>query len=488
MLSAVLKEKGYSLRLVFIPEWRPEFTEETDSWGAHTDMVTEQTVELLADFDLVGLSLMSNYVIRARLLTAAFKAIPGPKPTVVWGGIHPTVLPEKSLEHADYIFRGESEDAFPEFVQNFDTPSRYDSIMNLGFRKGNQVQLNPVRPLMIELDELPFPDYSLDDDFVYSFEDKSFMKLDDELFIHHLRKGYISGIRNKTAYQTITTRGCPHNCTYCCNNTLRDLYGPHHYVRRRSNDHIIAELKQICNRFPSIDEIGFSDDSFFAAPVKILQDFTAQYKKEIGLPFFCLGSPTTITLEKMKTLTDAGLFGIQMGIQTGSVETQKLYKRKITNTKVLAAAETIGRFQAKLIPPTYDIIIDNPYESVSDYFETFRLLLQLPRPHRIQIFSLVLFPETQLYQKARSDGLLSDSLSETPMKEYHHRQKTYANVVFALFSRNLPKPLLRLLTLKPVLTFMSITPMRYIIYIVYSMFSSVKNALLRNKMKAGRNL
>ena len=321
---------------------------------------------------------------------------------------------------------------------------------------------------------LPYQDYSLQDDYVFSYRKKRFVKMDKDLLAEHLSRGYISGIRNKTAYQTITTRGCPHNCTYCCNNSLRELYKGNTYLRRRSIKHILGEFSQMRTELPFVDEIGFSDDSFFVAPEREIRAFAEKYKADIDLPFFCLGSPTTITEEKMEALTSAGLYGIQMGIQTGSTTTQKMYKRKTGNKAVLKAANVLKSFQNKMIPPTYDIIIDNPYETYENHYETFSLLLELPKPHRIQIFSLVLFPETELYKKALSDGLIDEKEETGPIKEYHHRKGSYSNLVFALFARDFPRGLLRILSSRIVLKLFTLPLSERFIEFMYSLYKSSK--------------
>jgi len=475
-LAAMLKKCRHDVRLIFIPENRPEITGLGDSWGEAEAEIIDQCAELVKDMDLVGMSLMSNYRVRAVHLTQGLKRIIGPETLFIWGGIHPTISPQECLHYSDGICLGEGEEALVELVRTLADGHDHTAVPNFWFNHGQTMVRNPVRPLIRELDTLPYPDYTLTDDHVYSFESNCFQKMDQPLLKASMSSGYISGIRQKVAYQTIATRGCPHNCTYCCNNSLRELYGGKNYLRRRSIGNIIGELQQVRSRHPFIEEIGFSDDSFFAASAAEIKEFASIYKREIGLPFFCLGSPTTITREKMEALSDAGMYGIQMGIQSGSGHTQKLYKRNISNEKILEAARILNSFNSRMIPPTFDVIIDNPYERPDDCVETFRLLLRLPRPHHIQVFSLVLFPETELYRAAIRDGFLEDSKEMGPIKEYHHRRGNYCNVVFALFARNAPRPLLHLLSWQPVVRLMSSPVPRLVIETLYRWYRVIKRA------------
>ncbi|MFC1852745.1 B12-binding domain-containing radical SAM protein [candidate division CSSED10-310 bacterium] len=476
-LASVLKRDGFVVRLLFIPESRPEFHDLGDSWGDDEAAVIHETFTMVRESDVIGLSLMSNYLMRSVRLTQGLKKQLSPRTLFVWGGIHPTIRPQESLHYADGVCRGEGELAFAELASLMADDKDYLSTANFWFNHGKQLLRNPVRPLLKDLNQLPFPDYSLDDDYIFSYAEGTYRRMDETLLAQHLAQGYISGIRHKIAYQTIATRGCPHNCTYCCNNSLRELYTSKNYLRRRSIDHIITELVTMKEHFSFIEEIGFSDDSFFAAPLKEIEDFARLYQEKINKPFFCLGSPNTITADKMKALTQAGLYGLQMGIQTGSTRTQQLYKRTVKNEKILSAAKILNSFKGSLIPPTYDIIIDNPYESVTDYQETFALLLQLPRPHRIQIFSLVLFPETELHEKAVHDGLIMEHDELAPIKEYHHRRGTFINLVFALFGHGYPRPLLVFLTYRPILFLFCLPAFDYFFEKCYLLYKKLKKRI-----------
>jgi anaerobic magnesium-protoporphyrin IX monomethyl ester cyclase len=68
----------------------------------------------------------------------------------------------------------------------------------------------------------------------------------------------------------------------------------------------------------------------------------------------------------------------------------------------------VAKFIPPLEPPKYDIIIDNPYETMEDLQETIKLLLRIPPPFQVQPFSLVFIPGTDLYSKALHDRLICD--------------------------------------------------------------------------------
>lgn len=442
ILSAVLKQHGHDVQLLFLPH-RPSETISNQQELTYTGVQLDQVTQLAQGSGLIGISVMTNYFSRAALLSTHLKkTLPSP---IIWGGIHPTIRPLECLDYADYVCVGEGEEALCDFAAQVEQGQANTPILNIYHRRDQALTSPPVRPLIQDLNSLPFPDYDLDNQWVWDTTVQQMVKLAPDNLARYLDQGHISRIKNQTAYQTIATRGCPHNCSYCCNNALRELYRGQPYLRRRSLDNIIAELKTVITKFPFIKVIGFSDDSFFADTEEGIEQFAAAYQQQINLPFFCLGSPLTITRAKVQNLLKAGLFGMQMGIQTGSTATQKLYNRKVENAKVLAAAKILNEFQQDMIPPTYDFIIDNPLERTEDLLETIKLMLQLPKPRRLQLFSLVVFPETGMYHRLLQAGTITPFGPEAYDHDYHHHEATYLNVVLSLIRNNAPSSIIAVL-------------------------------------------
>jgi radical SAM superfamily enzyme YgiQ (UPF0313 family) len=151
----------------------------------------------------------------------------------------------------------------------------------------------------------------------------------------------------------------------------------------------------------------------------------------------------------MDDMTEAGLMGVVMGIQSGSEKTLSLYGRPIFKEKVMSAAELIKKYRHRTGAPFYDIIVDNPLEGEDDLLKTLRLLLRLPRPFRLRLFSLVLFPGTTLYKEAEKRGLIHDPESQIYRKHYHVRKDSFYKFLMALLSDGWPRFLVRLALWKP---------------------------------------
>ena len=139
-----------------------------------------------------------------------------------------------------------------------------------------------------------------------------------------------------------------------------------------------------------------------------IDTFCKIYKEKIGLPMYFTGYPNDINEENLSRFIDAGLIITCMGVQTGSKRTKKLYKRNVSDETILKAVQAIHKFKDFLLASEYDVIIDNPYETNEDVADTIRLLLKFPKPRYFRLFSLTFFPGTELYEKAKQDGILSE--------------------------------------------------------------------------------
>jgi radical SAM superfamily enzyme YgiQ (UPF0313 family) len=224
------------------------------------------------------------------------------------------------------------------------------------------------------------------------------------------------------------------------------MYAPRHFHRTRSVGHVIEELKYILGKFPFIGIINIFDDIFFARPAREILDFAEQYKKEIGRPFECQVSAGTLSREKLEALVDAGLIFVEMGIQSAAAASRALYARRETSGTVLEAAGLLNEQRRRMLPPCYHVILDNPWETTEETLETLDLLCRLPRPFWLKKASLVCYPGTPLYLKARAEGRLGDEKEEIYRKHLHTPSSAYPNLLIQLSEyRWFPRPLLRML-------------------------------------------
>lgn len=455
VLSACLLRAGHNTQMIFLPS-----AGETSSFllfnpsELYENQVIEQITELCADADLIGVTVMTNYFSKAKQLTQALKKrldVP-----VVWGGIHPTVRPEECLEYADIVVVGEGERALVELANCIAEEKSYKDVANLGYKATNtDVIVNPLRPLIQNLDTLPFPDYGPDNHYV--LHEGQVQPLTPSLLRFYLMAESATG---EPVYPLLATRGCPHRCNYCANDSYTGLYQRWRHVRRRSNAGLIAEINAFRERFPFVREVALLDDVFVAAPTHKIVDFARLYKQKVGLPFYCIVSPLTINEPKLLALLDAGLVRVSMGIQSGSARIQKFYNRPMGNEAILKAAHLIHEYANRMLPPVYDVITDNPYEETQDQLATLELLHQIPPPYKLLMFSLVFYPGTALYNKACADGLIKSEREEVYNRNYFKLQPSFYNLVIYGFHRRFPRWILHLMSHKMIFRLLSAPELR----------------------------
>jgi len=410
IISACLKREGHEVQMLFLPQ---QFTVQ------YEDHLLNEVVEFSKGVDLIGISVMTNFFRNVSQITLKLKDaynIP-----VLWGGIHPTIRPEECLGYADMVCIGEGEEAIVELLNKMEKRQSYYDVCGIWFKNKGSIITNPLRSLP-SLDHIPFQDYDISTHFISN--NGRIEKLDIKLLREY----------NGEIYMTLPTRGCPFGCTYCCNNTLNAMYPHQKPLRKRSVYSIIEELSEIKAIFPFINCIKFDDDAFFTFSVEEIKEFCIQYKK-LGLALIIGGvTPTTLDREKLSLLVDAGLNEFRMGIQTGNERTKKLYNRRYSNEQVERSVKIINEFKDRIVLPQFDILLDNPWETDEELIETLMFLSKLPPPYRLQIFSLTFYPGTELYKKAKMDGMITDDMKDVYLKSISYPNKTYLNRLFFLLS------------------------------------------------------
>lgn len=440
-LSATLKQAGHDVRLIFLPADTYSHLHQREGYIMQmAQPMVDDLVELVSDADLVGVSFLTSMFDVAVQSTRAIQKA-HPDKLIAWGGFHPTTMPRQALDFVDMVCVGEGEDALLELVGRLDDGRDHTDVRNFWFKgaKGKIIS-NPHRPLVQDLDTLPFQDFSFEDDWSYDLKEPTLIKLSWDNF-----KGRIVTYPDRNgdlrpAYKTMITRGCPHKCSYCGVAFNHDLYKGQKYLRRRSVEHLVAEVKQVVRRYPEIGIIHFQDDVFFSTSNEEIQKFSDVWKREVGLPFRAQCSPTTINEEKYAALVEAGLCFTELGIQTGSSETMRMYRRGMTNEQLLKAVQIISKYKDFIQVPDYHMILDNPWESTEDVMKGLRLLWTLPPPYNLLPSSLVPYPGTEFYHKAIEDGFVTDEYNQIYRKEFHSPRGNYLNFLFFLTLFNgLPK-------------------------------------------------
>jgi radical SAM superfamily enzyme YgiQ (UPF0313 family) len=203
-ISACLKAHGQRVDVFFMRSKRD--TAEAD----FSESLLAEFTERLRAADLIGMSLMTNTYRRACILTEAIRSA-GIKAPIVWGGAHPSMAIEESLEVADMVCVGEGERAMVELAEALEGGKDFARIPGLALRTDGRIDRNPVATLQSDLDTYPFPDYELSTHWVAMRD-----------HFEQARHGNLRGALHR--YRIATTRGCPFSCAFCTNAAFLRLY------------------------------------------------------------------------------------------------------------------------------------------------------------------------------------------------------------------------------------------------------------------------
>lgn len=368
MLSAVLRKQGHDTSLIHITDpgySRQDFFREIEADGGLPDLFA---------FSCTTIGFLQ---VRRCLLWLKEEGIHVP---TICGGAHPSVDAEKAIqvEGLDMICLGEGEEALCELVDALEKGKPYHEIQNLWVKHEGQVYKNPLRPLIQDLDSLPFPD-------------RKVWKNWRELFWE--RRGMAN---------LIASRGCPFKCTYCVNHTYMELFPDKQYVRFRSPDNVIAEMKEILATYPNIEGFNFDDDILYMRRNWSLE-FTEKYKKEIGLPFYCNMRPNVCKPDIVSALKEAGCMLVRVGLESGSEYIRNtLLKRELKEEDMVTA---FHRLQKAGIPTFSFNMIGLPFETPANVLETVKLNVKA-KAAIAQIWIFYPFPGTELKALCEENGFM----------------------------------------------------------------------------------
>lgn len=296
----------------------------------------------------------------------------------IFGGPHPTLMPEIIHESGvDCVCRGEGELAMAELFDRMSRKESISDIENLWVKRNGDVFKNPLRPLIQDLDTLPFPD------------SKIFSR---------------TGSLEQGKIHIITSRGCPYECSYCAQPAYNRLYGnEQRIVRRRSPGNVIAEIREI-KKTTRLTFIKFEDDLFISSP-KWIDDFCDLYKKEINVPFFCYVRAELVNSKIVKRLKEAGCRTISMGIETADGYLRKtILKRTAAKDAIIKAARIIKEEGLMLEGLN---MVGIPKGSLESDIQTLELNIQCNVDYsNTKLF--MPYPGTDIYDFVLKEGLLSD--------------------------------------------------------------------------------
>lgn len=303
------------------------------------------------------------------------------------GGCHASLNPEGIMADGyDALCIGEGEYPALELASMLEKSKSPSGISNLWIKHNFKIEKNYPRPFIEDIDSLPFPDRDMWDDWI----DK----------------------RVGAKYSILLGRGCPFQCTYCSNHALKKLTSGS-YVRFRSPDNIIEELKELITKHPDQKEMYLEVETI-AINKKWILEFCSKleyFNSTLSQPL-SFGTNLRITpnadLEWLfEALKRCNFRYLQIGLESGSERVRyEILKRNYSNQDVIKAVELARKYGLRI---ALFNLIGVPGETIVDFKETVRINRRcLPDWNYNSIFFP--YPGTDLYIKCKERGLLEKNV------------------------------------------------------------------------------
>ena len=296
----------------------------------------------------------------------------------IFGGPHVTFYPNViNEEGVDTICQGEADEAFAEFIDVLEKGGDISKVKNFWVKTQDGIVKNEKRPLNPNLDTIPFPDREMFDDY--------------------------EEVRIAKVHSFIASRGCPFKCTYCFNDGMSKSYEGQKYVRRRSVDNIIEELKIVKEKYDL--KIAIFEDDTFNLSRKWLKEFCEKFSK-LDLKLLPIGvRAELIDEEQVQWLKKANCISLIFGLESGNERVRReVLFRNITDEKMIECARLLRKYE---IGFATENILAIPTSTLEDDIKTLALNLKC-KPLYGGAKLMQPYPGTMIYNIAVRMGLFKE--------------------------------------------------------------------------------
>ena len=309
-----------------------------------------------------------------------------PDTLTVIGGPHTTFMPLETLKNSkalDIVVLGEGEETIVDLAKTYHSGENnggyLSEVKGIVYRdknnwsnNNNNLKLTQPRPLIKDLDSLPFPARHL-----VPFKS------------YNVSKNQSGGI--------VTSRGCVYSCGYCSSSLIMGKK-----FRSRSPDNVVDEIEELVYQY-NIRDIAFMDDTFMLNKTRahrIAQEIKA---RDLDVSFVASSRVDMVNKNLLSKLRNAGMNTIYYGVESGSQRVLNLMKKGINlkqAEKAVKSAKNVG------LEVLASFILGYPGETEKDINKTIDFSIKLD-PDYSQYSILTPFPGTPIYYDLKNKGLLN---------------------------------------------------------------------------------
>jgi len=330
---------------------------------------------------LIGITTYSDYRSNVLKIASMAKKL-NSKTIIVLGASHATSLYKQMLFNypfLDYIVLGEGEITFCELVQKLLSNSSIEGIKGIAFTRGREVIKTPNRPLIKDLDILPYPDYEDFDMTLY----KDYGRFD--------KKGV-------SQFCVVSSRSCPFKCNFCSSSEFWGIW------RGRKPEEVVNEIEYVSKRY-GLEYFSFNDDHFTLNKSRVIEICQAIVKRKLNLKWFVQSRVDSASLKVLEAMKEAGCQKISYGIDSGSPKILRNMNKEVNLEQIYEAYSVTKKVG---IPTQMNIIVGYPGENEQTLAETKKVIKEI-EPEGLLVSTLRLYPSTKVYDQAKIEGVVDDS-------------------------------------------------------------------------------
>jgi len=329
---------------------------------------------------VVGVSfLTAQFQQASRMLETLRHSLPDA--LLVIGGPHVSALPQASLRalDADVAVVGEGEWTLLEICERVGVGRSIEDLPGTMVVRDGEPRMAPPRPPLQDLDTLPIPDRTL---------------LEGSYGWYLSPPGVLRGLFRERTTSLITSRGCPHHCSFCASHVVGGRT-----PRRRSVPRVIDELRQLQQRY-GLRGAWFLDDDLAGSGPWMEQ--LCHAIEPLGLEWSCQARLDRLEPALLRSMRTAGCVQIEVGVESGSDRVlQRLSKRQ----SVAAVESRMLEIKQAGIRLMANFMVGCPGEEASDRQATLALARRV-QPHFVEFNICMPYPGSELYQQAVDAGSL----------------------------------------------------------------------------------
>jgi len=330
--------------------------------------------------DILGISVLSvHYDSAIKAAKIAKRVLPSV--TVVFGGPHPTVLPEETLKNSeiDVVITGEGEFKYLDFLKAISGKTDLSQVKGIYYKADAKIIKTPDAEPIENLDTIPLPARHL-------------------LPMHEYIRQAPTLPLPFPSTTIIASRGCYGNCRFC-QPTLKKIFGGK--VRYRNPARVVEEMIALKNEY-HLKGIYFADDEPTWEREWMLELCEEIVRRKVEIAWICASRVDTVDLELLRTMKKAGCIQIGFGVESGSQKILNYYRKGLKKERI---APAFRMCQEVGIIARANIMIGAPHETTADVQETISLLRKI-KPDLIAVSVTTPIPGTDLFTDANEKGIL----------------------------------------------------------------------------------